>query len=54
MQDIYIKLMLKLLEQPRRRHAFAGTDHVGFLPTRQALLAPNAKRREVFRESHER
>ena len=31
----------------------AGTEHVGFSPTRQALLAPSAKRREVFGESHE-
>ena len=30
-----------------------GTEHVGFPPTRQALLAPSAKRREVFGESHE-
>ena len=28
-------------------------DHVGFSPTRQTLLAPIAKRREVFSESHE-
>ena len=31
----------------------AGTEHVGFSPTRQALLASSAKRREVFGESHE-
>ena len=31
----------------------AGTEHVGFSPTRQTLLAPSAKRREVFGESHE-
>ena len=31
-----------------------GTEHVGFPPTRQALLAPSAKRREVLGESHER
>ena len=31
----------------------ARTEHVGFSPTRQALLAPSAKRREVFAESHE-
>ena len=29
------------------------TEHVRFSPTRQALLAPSAKRREVFGESHE-
>ena len=31
----------------------AGTEHVGFSPTRQTSLAPSAKRREVFGESHE-
>ena len=31
----------------------AGTEHVGFSPTRQTLLAPSPKRREVFGESHE-
>ena len=31
----------------------AGTEHVGFSPTRQTSLAPNAERREVFGESHE-
>ena len=30
-----------------------GTEHVGFSPTRQALLAPRAKHREVSSESHE-
>ena len=30
----------------------AGTEHAGFSPTRQTLLAPIAKRREVFNESH--
>ena len=29
------------------------TEHVGFSPTRQTLLAPTAKRREVLGESHE-
>ena len=32
---------------------YAGTEHGGFSPTRQTLLAPSAKRREVFGESHE-
>ena len=32
---------------------YAGTEHVGFAPTRQTLLAPSAKRRDVFGESHE-
>ena len=32
---------------------YAGTEHVGPSPTRQTLLAPRAKRREVFGESHE-
>ena len=27
-------------------------EHVGFSPTRQTLLAPSAKRREVSGESH--
>ena len=31
----------------------AGTEHVGFSQTRQALLAPSAKRREVPGESRE-
>ncbi|CAN0122714.1 unnamed protein product [Laminaria digitata] len=32
----------------------AGTEHVGgFSPIRQASLAPSAKRREVFGDSHE-
>ena len=29
-----------------------GTEHFGFSPTRQALLAPSVSRREVFGESH--
>ena len=29
------------------------TEHVGFSPARQTLLAPSAKRREVSGESHE-
>ena len=29
-----------------------GTEHVGFSPTRQSLLAPSARQREVFGESH--
>ena len=32
---------------------YAGTEHIGFSPTRQTLLAPREKRREVFGESHE-
>ena len=32
---------------------YAATEHVEFSPTRQTLLAPNAKRREVFGVSHE-
>ena len=31
---------------------YAGTEHVGCSPTRQALLAPSVKGREVFGESH--
>ena len=30
------------------RPYYAGTEHIGFSPTMQALLAPSAKRREVF------
>ena len=31
---------------------YAGTEHVGFSPTRQTLLAPSANRRgELFGES---
>ena len=30
-----------------------GTEHVGFSPTRETLLAPSAKRREVFGEWRE-
>ena len=30
-----------------------GTEHFGCSPTRKTLLAPSAKRREVFGESHE-
>ena len=29
-----------------------GTEHVRLPPTRQILIAPSAKRREVFGESH--
>ena len=32
---------------------YAGTEHIGLSPTRQTLLAPSAKRREEFGESHE-
>ena len=32
----------------------AGTEHAECSPTRQTLLAPSAKLREVFGESHER
>ena len=31
---------------------YAGTEHVGFSLIRLALLAPSAKRREEFGESH--
>ena len=33
--------------------SYAGTEHVGFSPTRQIWLAPSAKRREVLGEPHE-
>ena len=32
---------------------YVGPEYIGFSPTRQALLAPSAKHREVFGESHE-
>ena len=36
------------------QHAYnTGTGHVGFSPTRQTLLAPSEKRREMFGDSHE-
>ena len=31
----------------------AGTEYVGFSPTRQTVLTPSAKRRQVFGGSHE-
>ena len=31
----------------------AGKEHVEYSPNGRALLAPSAKRREVFGESHE-
>ena len=31
----------------------AGTEHVGFSPTRQALLVPSAGRHGVFGEPHQ-
>ena len=38
----------------RSSHPYnVGTEHVGFSPTRQTLLAPSAKHREVLGESHE-
>ena len=33
--------------------AMPGRNTSGFSPTRQALLTPSSKRREVFGESHE-
>ena len=36
-----------------RELAYAGTEHVGFSPTRQTMLGPSAKRCEVLGESHE-
>ena len=42
------------LSDHRTSHAYdSGTERVGYLPTRQALLKRRAKRREVFGESHE-
>ena len=38
--------------RPSHPH-YARTEHIGLLPTRQTLLAPSAKRSEVFGELHE-
>ena len=61
-----VEVMRMFLEGCTRYHAWpqlydhrpshpynAGTEHVGFSRTRQTLLAPSAKRREVFGEPHE-
>ena len=42
-----------MTKDPRIPTIFAETERVGFSPTRQTLLAPCAKRRAVFGESHE-
>ena len=39
--------------RPTHLFYYAGTEQVGFSPTRQTLLAPSSKRREVFGESHD-
>ena len=39
--------------EPSHPSYYAGTEHAGFSPIRQTLLAPGAKRREVFGEWHE-
>ena len=39
----------------RNLHPYnSGTEHAGFSPTRQTLLAPSAKRCELSGGSHER
>ena len=43
---------LRLVTMERRIPAVPGRGHVEFSPTRQTLLAPSAKRGEVFGESH--
>ena len=43
----------RMAVDPRIPTIYAGTEHVAFPPTRQTLLAPRAKRREVFGESHQ-
>ena len=43
----------RMTVDPRIPTIYAATEHVGFSPTRQTLLAPSAKRREVFGESLE-
>ena len=46
--------MAVVVHDHRPSHPYnAGTEHVGLSPTRQKLLAPCAKRREVFGESNE-
>ena len=57
--DLVCRLLLEkkktvVVYDPRPSHPYnAGTEYVGFSPTRQTLPAPSAKRREVFGESHE-
>ena len=44
----------RLKTMDRRIHPYyAGTEHVKFSPTGQALLAPSPEHSEVFGESHE-
>ena len=44
--------MAVVVDDHKPSHPYnAGAEHVGFSPTRQTLLAPSAKRREVFGES---
>ena len=46
--------MLIIMHGNRPSHPYnAGTEYAGFSRIRPALLAPNAKRREVLGESHE-
>ena len=50
----YTLSCMVVLYDHRPSHPYnAGMEGVGFLPTRQTLLAPRAKRREVLGESHE-
>ena len=46
------RIVLYMTIGPRIPYS-AGTEHVRFSPTRQTLLAPSEKRREVLGESHE-
>ena len=49
-----LSLCMASVVRPRPSHPYyAGTEHVGFSPTRQTLFAPSAKTSEVFGESHE-
>ena len=45
--------MTVVVSDHRLLHPYdAVTEHVGFSSTRQTLLAPNVKTREVLREPH--
>ena len=46
--------MAGVVRELRPSHPYtAGTEHVGFSPTRRTMRAPSAKRREVLGEPHE-
>ena len=52
--EVYSSCMAVVVYDHRpSRPCNAGTENVGFSPTRQTSLGRSAKRREVFGESHE-